>query len=284
MQSEILFDNIIKSTLNKEVDNLNTAPGTLDKIKAGLSSEASQSKTFSNRKLVNPLLILKSGFNKPAYALLSAVLVLTLTLTFFQPARAFAQEVISEISSMVYVVVKGDSGKYEPIQMPAEKVTFGSASGEQTLLSDDELEKLVGFEIKVPSALAGGYTLDRTLLYEKDDTDKKFVSKHYSNSSSASVILDISTDDKLFNSVMDFGDNIKKLSLVDKFLYYYECPLPVYPEVNGKTDFTQKPLEIKVPHSLTWEHNGVYYNLSDVGIVSLSMDELLEVAKSILNQ
>ncbi|GBF35081.1 hypothetical protein DCCM_4204 [Desulfocucumis palustris] len=283
MNKQAQLEKSIKAALLQGVETLEADPDCLEKIKCQISTEKEGRKDMMKR-IYDYLYDLKFRIKKHAALVCGIAAAAVMLCIFIQPVRVLAQEGIDKVASMVYIVVKGENGKYEPVQVPVEKVERSYTKADTTVLNDEELAKEVGFDFKAPQTLEGGYKLADTAISQTDGSDKKEVSKFYQKEKSR-LVLSISDQNYSLQYAREIGDKRKEVQVENKILYYCERPLPVYPiiEKNGvrTNDPTQKPTEIKTIHSLAWEYNGVYYKLSDMG-AGLQLDELQNAAKSVL--
>lgn len=279
MNSETQFENLIKTALTDGEEKVVLDDALVERVKDRLKSEKRRLDSNMNINIMGLL-------RRPAAVICSLIVAAGLTVGFVQPIRVMAQQGVEKISSMIYVAFKGDDGKYKAVQVPYD-VTSVISVGKRTKLNDDELSKEVGYRIRIPSILGGGYVLkDRSIVWQPDNMGKKEVRAYFSKKGSK-LVLNISDQNFLMSDARENGDNGKEVQIAGQSLYYCEFPFPEYPFIkqgNGGTfDATQKPKTIRTIHALTWEQNGVCYRLWDLDKGDLSLDILKEAVESIVN-
>lgn len=173
MNKQAQLEKSIKAALLQGVETLEADMNCLKKIKYRINTEKEGRKERIMKRINDHFYDLKSKVKRPAVLVCSIAVAAVLMCTFIQPVRVLAQEGINKIASMVYVVVKEESGKYEMAQVSAEDVYIGYCEGNTTVLNDKELAKEVGFDFNAPQALEGGYELADNSVIQVDGSDKK---------------------------------------------------------------------------------------------------------------
>lgn len=284
MNRDRQLEKLIKRSLLQEVDNIEAGMIGLEKIKHKIYSREERKQQMMKR-INHYLCDFKYKITRPAALVYIFAVAAIMLCTFSQPVKVMAQEGIKKVTSFVYIVVKGDTGKYESVQVSSDKVKIATSTSSTTSLEDKDLAKEAGFEFNAPRTLEGGYELFNTAISRVDSSGEVSIAKYYQKEET-DLVLNITDQEHLLQYAQKVGDNKKEIRLKNHTLYYCENPLPIYPlvEKNGVTtnDITQKPKEIKVVHSLTWEYKGVYYHLSDMGN-NISLDKLKNAANSVLN-
>ncbi|WHH57267.1 hypothetical protein [Petroclostridium sp. X23] len=266
MNLENPLDKSIKAALEQKAQEVEIGTDSLKKIKSRLQMDKERI-GFDMKNL----------FMRKSVAVLCSIAAVALIMGVYQPARVWAQEGVSKAVEMIYIVVKGDDGKYKTEQLAADEVKVATTAvvSQEESMSDEEIAKEFGSDVKTPVTLKGGFNLDSQTVLNLSGLDGKStisqVTKWYSNKDQ-NLFLEIAYEDYALIYNREQADNRKVIKVGEKTVYYGESALPIYPiietEVNGETvrknDITQKPEKIQIIHQFAWEHNGVYYSLQDL--------------------
>jgi len=295
------FENAIEKALAFGEDNVELAEASLDKVKRRLNMR--EERYDSNMSIINR--IFKHNLNKTAAAVCTLAVVIAFSVSVIQPVRAFTREGIDNIKTLVYDIFRSSDGTYVAVEVPyaePQKPVTKNTDVEAARSDSKRLEEYLS-KNTMPSSLEGGYVFSNQ-GYSRYDTgsgsilaissasgdfstlpwdDTQAVSKWYRKGNS-SILLSLSTVDIPF--VTDSkgetlkGDNQKEIKIGNRTVIYAEYPGARFPIVEDCEDRTQKP-DIKVLHTLKWEHSGIYYTLYNFE-GDLSLDVLKDAAESVI--
>jgi hypothetical protein len=181
------------------------------------------------------------------------------------------------MSGVAYVIIKGEDGACQTARVRVEDKAEGS--GLVMMLEDMDL----GFKYKAPDTIAKDYIAGEAVFSNSSGSS---ISLFYRSGDSV-LVLKMTNEDWMMDYAEKGGDNRKELDVNGVTVYYYEDPLPVYPLVKGsdglwKNDVTKPPTKIKTAHMLVWEHEGIGYQLGDLGenisyeIMRQAVDEIIK--------
>ena len=259
--------------------------------------------------------ILNIGSKQLAMAILCTLIILT-TISFSTSnnLRAFATETINHIKTIF--VLDGTNTDYKVVEKPADTTFIYTTTLKDTLLSDNDLTKKVGFKVFFPKNLYSGMKLTNKcesiylnkITYEDSQRIQPNILKAIDDEAIFSSLSTYSptrgvgaeyVNDKtqLFISIAPISSEIKnllssspstKVDLNGTLGYWAEVTMPSYPliEQNDITqqDMTKEPKDIKTAHTLFWSSNEIYYSISFLPDKELSMDETVAIAKSFIEQ
>lgn len=276
MKSQTELDKQIIESLNQGVNYIEPNQEILREIKRRLRTQ-SDGEMKMLEKISGVFQDLRFKINKPAATFCCIMVIAAMLCTFVQPVKAWAKEGLDKAVQVIYTVVKNEDGSYEAVQVPDNNEPAYSTQKE---VADDAVD----FAFKAPPALENGFELISTHIQvpltkegEIIDTVPDSIEKCYSKAGSDCVIfltcssksdLLLYAKDKAYDG--DTRKNRREYALDKISVYYYENAVPEYPltkdtkDGRWTSDFTQKPT-IKTEHIFTWEQEGVYYELSDLG-------------------
>jgi len=267
------LDEHIRNALQQNVVGIEADTSCLTCIKGALHQQNEGDRSASKRN--QPL---NWVINKPVTLIASFAIIVVLTCTLVQPVRVIAKDCIINI----YRLIIGESGQPEVVQVPVERSSITRSSLKS--ITENEQEREVGFAVKAPQSLFGGYQLEETVVSQTDGTNIKQLIKYYSKDDSTLVLNITKLDYPIQTSVIQ--ENRKELNINEQVAYYYEEPQAVYPIVeqdgNLSNDLTQPPTEIKRVRYLAWEYAGTYYCLTDMGN-GINIDVLTSIAESVIS-
>lgn len=256
--------------------------------------------------------ILNIGSKRLVTAILCTLIILT-TISFSTSnnLKAFATEAINHIKT---IFVLDETNKV--VEKDANTTFIYPSVGKDTILSDNDLTKKVGFKVFFPKTLCSDLELTsksesiqlNKMTYEDNQKLQPNIFKAIDDEA---IFNSLSTyapkrgvgaeyvNDKtqLFISIAPITVEIKnellsststKVDLNGTLGYWFEVPSPTYSfiEKNDITqaDMTKQPTDIKTAHTLFWSSNGIFYSLGFLTDNELSMDETVAIAKSFIDQ
>ncbi len=287
MADNIDIKKIIKNSLEHKVSqaDLSKPPFELvyDKYK---NRDLKTGASFLNKARINiPYLYFNS--NKKAILVMSLCFMM-LFVTLYEPTRAFAGQLLKKI----YVVYESN-GEFklkqievadEPQpQMPIEVPNV-------TSFNDSEISKKLGFKVVIPPELPDNYSLVSKSILQAGDTEKElkdFVSVFYSKQND-----DISKEAEFISlKVTDLKWPLygTKFTVNGIEYYYKESGVAEYQtsydeQGNMIVNQEKKPEGIDLVHRLSWRIDNVTYSIGDVGGRDLTKEQLLEIAKPLVDK
>ena len=142
------LDPIIKIALQDEAKEVSGTEDFFHKIRQGLETDPGRHPRFS------------AGFGwKRRLSLAASVFVIctALLLTVSPQARVYAGQTLSSIKTIFVLEREGD--KLHVVEKPANEAKFIRSVAWVTTLSDEELDKKLGFKVGIPERLADSFTL-----------------------------------------------------------------------------------------------------------------------------
>lgn len=271
------FDKILKSSLVRDSNHLFVTNDMFDKIICRLEPKKSERNvlSFLAKKAV-PIAVCFSLF-------------ISLFFVFSPQAKVWAAERINKL----YHVIKGDNG-YKAVEQDVlriingdgyvikEEVTkdtvdtyvvrYRTPALENTNLTGEKLNKYLGYNVKLPVLLEQGFRLtNKSVIKEEKNSLLLAV---YKNSHKIFIV----TSNQILSSS---SDNKSMVKVGDKDGTWFESPIMISNDGEVIFDPTQKPDKVKTNHILSWEDNGVYYSLMDIGN-DMPIEKAVDIAKNIL--
>jgi hypothetical protein len=252
------------------------------------------------------------GGKKLSIAILCAFMILSIvSFSTSNNLKAFATETINHIKTIFVLDEKSNV-----VEKAADTTFIGVTTGKDTLLSDNELTKKVGFQVFFPKNLYSGMKLTNKnelinlnkITFEdsqrvqpnmlKAIDDKAVFNSLTSYEPTRGVGAEYVNDKtQLFISIGPVSSEIKnllssytsaKVDLNGTLGYWCEVPIPSYPLIKQseimQQDMSKKPNTIKTLHPFIWCSNGVSYLITFLPDKELSMDETVAIAKSFIDQ
>lgn len=287
MANNIEMEKMIKKSFDHKVRQGNLTNPQFELIyhkykDRALNAEAS----FLSKARINVQYAFYKSNKKAVFAAILCLVMLSLTM--YGPSRVFAEQIIKKI----YVVYE-DDGAYKL------KMEFTETNNSQTQtplrvsdvpdLSDTEISERLGYKVVIPSELPGGYLLvSKTILQDgENEADlKEFVTAKYSKQN-----VDISKEAEFISlKITDLEWPLQgTVYTVDGTEYYYkEAGVAEYQtsydeQGNMIVDQEKKPDGIDLVHTLAWKSDNVTYAIGDVGGRDLTREQLVEIAKPIVD-
>lgn len=291
MSNHQQFEDMIKTALIDKAEEICPSDNMFKKIKYEIQSNRSEKKFMLKEKF----LPLNLNFKKSIItASCGALIIAGSVLTFSPSIRASALQIID----------KNVNG-------------YTSIRNYDKAPSKDTLKKDLGYEIKMPASLPGGYKLvdggvtghiDGSLPPEKQ-YDKKAAGATYSKDKSQKEFISLDASKVAAEKDSPIFKNAKKVTIGTTTAYWTEYTLHILPHdmlekmskqqeaeldkasENGKEllvivgDNTGKKLneEFKTAHALKWTDNGVSYQLTDQNNKLLTFEQMSQMAESIIN-
>jgi hypothetical protein len=259
--------------------------------------------------------ILNIGSKRLATAILCALIILSIvSFSTSNNLKAFATETINRIKTIF--VLDATNTDYKLVEKPADTTFISSSASKDTLLSDHELSKKVGFQVFFPKVLCNDMKLTdkfevisiNKITYEDSqkvkpnmlkaiDDDTMFntltaykptrgVGAQYINDKSQLSISNTPISVEINNELLSSPST--KVDLNGTLGYWFEVPIPSYPLVKQnditQNDMTKQPKDIKTAHALFWSSNGICYSITFLSDKELPMDETVAIAKSFIDQ
>lgn len=287
MADNIDINKIVKNSFDNKVSqgNLSKPPfeAIYDKYKnRDLKTEAS----FLNKARINiPYMYFNS--NKKAILVMSLCFMM-LFVTLYEPTRAFAGQLLKKI----YVVYESNGDfKLKQIEIADEPQSqIPIKVPDVTSFNDTEISERLGYKVVIPSELPGDYLLVSKTISQAGDNDKEL--KDFVKAWYAKQNVDGSKEDEFIClNVTDlkwplYGTQF----IVNGIEYYYkESGVAEYQtsyDEQGNMIFDQekKPKGIDLVHRLSWRIDKVTYSIGDVSGRDLSKEQLLEIAKPLVDK
>ena len=247
---------------------------------------------------------------------LAAVLIIGGVMFTFSPeVRATTLGVINTIKTIF--VLEKSQGEYKIVEKTTEEAIFTPSCGGTTTLSDAELSIKMGFNLTFPETLYGEYKLER----KSDGMGiKKKVSEEIYQQIRLDMNKAIE-DEAAFNSLSQYGPYRNVYAFYNKEgntiaigmvpldgptpeesgyisttietsvrgtkAVWIELLLPIYNRVKGdgvlsKPDMYTMPNGVSTNYILTWDYNGVRYDISTILQSELAMEEAVKIAESFM--
>jgi hypothetical protein len=214
------------------------------------------------------------GFNSISRVAAAAcfALILFTAVSFTPPVNAL-------VDRMMYLIVR-EGSKYNTVEAPYDESKFET----YTAVNSSDAQKVLGKSLKLPAQIKIGdaaFKSGEYIVCTNDSTGEKFVALEYLssdiktetqlNDTLNSILLEIGKSKQLIAA----GDNVKEIKQGNMTLYWAENPY------TGRQQITDKPAEIKVYHSLSWQQDGLYYRLIPGEGFDVSIEAALEAKNSI---
>jgi hypothetical protein len=227
----------------------------------------------------------------------------TILIGYSGTVRATTLGALDSIKSIF--VVEGTGKDLKIVNKPTSEDFFTISEGHNTLKSDAELGKILGYKIKYPIKTAGGFelqcrtlhvVLEKKISYDVMPAIRKQLTKAIENQEEFSKLADYSPFRTVSGRYKKGDTNIYIYASPEQTSTPFDCYekeeieiggikgfwckdiYPEYPYKEGSSDMSVKPV-IKDTFSLYWENNGVQYLLSSLIGNDLSKAEAIKIAK-----
>lgn len=221
--------------------------------------------------------------------------------------RAATLSALDSIKSIF--VVEGTGKDAKIVQKSTSEDLFITSNGQNTLKSDAELGKILGYKIKYPNKLAGGFELQcralhvvlgKKLSYDSipqimppfgkavenqeefsklaDYLPFRTVSGSYKKGDTNIIIF--AEPERQINAAYDSPEKEEEkeeIEIGDIKGFWCEFKYPEYPYKDGKSDMSVKPV-LKDTSSLYWINNGIRYSLSTLIGDDFTKEEAIRLA------
>lgn len=287
MADNIDTKKIIKNSLDHKVSQANLSKPPFELIYDNYKKKDFKTETsFLNKVRINIPYLYYNSSKKAILAMFLCFILLFVTL--YEPTRVFAGQLLKKI----YVVYEGN-GYYK-----VKQIEIADESNQQmpvkvpnvTSFNDSELSERLGYKVVIPPELPGDYLLVSKSIRQAGDNDKEikeFVAVGYQKQN----VDDSKEDEFICLSVTDlkwplYGTQF----IVNGIEYYYkESGVAEYQtsydeQGNMIVNQEKKPEGIDLVHRLSWRIDKVTYSIGDVGGRDLTKEQLLEIAKPLVDQ
>lgn len=304
------IDNVVKKALLDEVKEISDTEDIFFKIEEEINTESvKRNKVYKHYT---------SSLRFKKYFSLAACLILiftTLTFVYSAEARALASQAISSITS-IFVVEKVNDN-IQIVKKSANEALIGASVSRTTEMTDEELEKKLGFSVRFPTTLLGSFKLEyksmgvhlrKAVDYElsqklendmfnaiEDDyaLDKlkpydaaRDVSGKYKKSDQSIIFINIAQNQTLSgikNLPAEPGAQMVKIGELDGV--WVETSFPEYPYKREnyvtKADMSKKPT-IKECSYLTWQKSDKLYTLTTYKDYKMTLEEAVKIAEDFM--
>jgi hypothetical protein len=295
------FEYLIREALEEEINNTEESSELFLRIRAGIYY-----RSFAKQY--------KPEFRKPlAAVVLCAVMLIGLLFGFSGQTEILAAEVINAVKN--FFILDDDMNV---VEKPSNEVELPfSITGGTTILSEGELEKLLGYKISFPSTLPGDYklvdkalglSLEKGLTYDtfigrldsihkalEDDSELRglekyspyrFITGTYRNNSGLTIFISTSPATKKSNQV-DYPRSITRIKIGSINGEWIKHSVPIYPYKSYPNnviinDLAKPPIKIKTVYLLSWKNKKVKYEINNY--LYDKTDLSLEIAKQIAGE
>lgn len=291
------FDVLLKDVLE---ENVHPSEQDIEKnfleLKMNLVDSESRKNYFERFRYIN--------FKKTATVSICSLLCATAILIgSSSKVRAATLSALDSIKSIF--VVEGTGKDAKIVQKSTSEDIFITSNGQNTLKSDAELGKILGYKIKYPNKLAGGFELQcralhvvlgKKLSYDSIPQIMPPFGKAVEKQEEFSKLADYSPFRTVSGSYKKGDTHISIFAEPEEQLsaaynspekeeveigeikgFWYEFIYPEYPYKNGTSDMSVKPV-LKDTFSLYWVNNGIRYSLSPLVGDKLSKEEAIKIA------
>lgn len=304
------IEDFVKKALLDEVNEISDTEDIFPKIKEEINTESIK-RNKDYKKYTS-----SHGFKK--YFSLAACLTLiftTLTFVYSAEARALASQAISSIRS-IFVVEEVDDN-FQIVEKSSNGALIWANVSRDIELTDEELEKKLGFSVRFPETLFGSFNLEyktmgvqlgKAVDYEssqklesdmfnaiEDDyaLDKlkpydpsRKVFGAYKKSDQSTIFINISRNQTLSgNKNLPAGPGAQMVIIGELDGVWVETSFPKYPYKQengvGKEDMSQKPT-IKESRYLMWQKSDKLYTLNVYEEYKLTMEEAVKIAEDFM--
>jgi hypothetical protein len=309
MLNKLNFEDRIKQELTTKASEVELSDLTLDKIINRIENDAGGNRSILKDKFQSV------NMRKWIAVSLAAVLVIGGVMFTFSPeVRAATLGVINTIKTIF--VLERSNGEYEIVEKTTEDAVLTPVYCKTTTLSDAELSSKMGFNLTFPETLYGEYKLEDKA---EGVGIKKKVSDEICDQLQPDMLRSID-DEAVFNSLSQYNPyrntfatynkegniisvSIRSLngavpevhensgtfvetSVGETKALWIELVSANYKHVTdngvGKSDLYAKPNGISTKHILTWDYNGVRYEISPILQSELTMQEAVKIAESFM--
>jgi hypothetical protein len=309
MLNKLNFEDRIKQELTTKAREVEISDLMLDNIMNRVKNDAGGDRSILKDKFQTVII------RKWIAVSLAAVLIIGGVMFTFSPdVRAATMGVINTIKT-IFVLDKFN-GEYKIVETTTDKEFFSPSVCRTTILSDAELTSKMGFNLTFPKTLYGDYKLENKA--EGVGINKK-VSNEICDQLQPDMFKSID-DESVFNSLSQYNPYRNTFATYDKEgntisvsiwslngavpevhenagaivetsvgeakALWIELVSASYKHVTdngvGKADLYTKPNGISTKHILTWDYNGVRYEISPILQSELTMQEAVKIAESFM--
>lgn len=310
MVNKLDFEDRIKQELTAKAKEVEISDFMFNKIKNRIETDTKGNKEILKYKF--------HGVIMRQWVVISLTLLLAIggvMFTFSSDIRAATLAVVDKIRTIF--VLEEFQGEYKIVEKTTKDKMFAPVCCKTTMLSDAEIASKIGFELTFPEKLSGGYKLcDKA----EEVGINKIVSEETIEKLESDMIKAIN-DEKIFDSLSQYNPyrdvfavyskdgndmfiSMRSLDAITVEQGYRDISTAIETSVGdtkalwievthanyrhisengvGKSDLYTKPDGITKKHILTWDYNGVTYEISTCLESELTMDEALKLAEDFM--
>jgi hypothetical protein len=303
------LENMIRQDLQQKAGEVEPSDMLLSKIIRRIETDEG-----GNRNMLRDRI---SNFSMRRWITISVCVVLVLMgvmFTFSEDVRAATLEAIDTIKT-IFVLDRSATGEYTIVEKTTEDVLFYPGSSRSTDLSDEELTEKIGFQVHFPEKLNDefylsnkteavglnkkvsqevGRKLSRVIFNAiKDETvydslaeykPTRYVSGDYVGKQGTTILISMQSAD--FTSEPEDNSKAIETTVGNCKALWREWAHALYPFTQengiGSADMQSKPDKILKGYILTWNSNGIHYNISFVDAPELTMEKVVHFAEQFM--